>query len=97
MAEAWKIKKGMSEKVSLSMVDEALDAAGRAGAIGGKVAGAGGGGFLLLFAPPDRHSHIRDALRHLLHVPFRFEGLGSHVIYYHEDADSACRAFADGN
>jgi D-glycero-alpha-D-manno-heptose-7-phosphate kinase len=85
MAEAWEIKKGLSRKVSLSIVDHALGRAKRAGAIGGKVVGAGGGGFVLVFAPPECHSDIRAALDHLLYVPFRFEDLGSHVIYHRDE------------
>jgi D-glycero-alpha-D-manno-heptose-7-phosphate kinase len=53
-----------------------------AGAIGGKILGAGGGGFLLIFAKPERHAAIRDRLSKLIHVPFDFEDSGSRVVLY---------------
>ena len=52
-----------------------------AGAIGGKLAGAGGGGFLLLFVPPDRQERVRASLNKLIHVPFRFEFSGSQMLF----------------
>jgi len=54
----------------------------RAGAYGGKLLGAGGGGFMLFLAPPERHAAIREALAPLLFVPFQFEMGGSRIIYY---------------
>jgi D-glycero-alpha-D-manno-heptose-7-phosphate kinase len=58
----------------------------KAGALGGKLLGAGGGGFLLLYVPPERQAAVREALKKLLHVPCRFEFLGSQIIYFaHED------------
>ena len=58
-----------------------------AGAIGGKITGAGGGGFMLLFVPPERQKQVRDALHTLLHVPFAFDGSGSRVIFYDPEPD----------
>ena len=55
---------------------------GAAGAIGGKLCGAGGGGFLLIFAPPEKQADIRVALGSLLEVPFNFEYSGSRVVHY---------------
>lgn len=58
-----------------------------AGAIGGKLTGAGGGGFLLLFAPPETHAKLKESLKKLIHVPFGFESTGSQVIYFDQEED----------
>ena len=79
--EAWKLKKGLTNLISTSAIDEMYESALSAGAIGGKLLGAGGGGFMLLFASPEKHPAIKEKLK-LLHVPFRFENLGSQVILY---------------
>jgi D-glycero-alpha-D-manno-heptose-7-phosphate kinase len=78
----WKYKRSLSEHVSTPEVDSIYQAAMDAGAIGGKILGAGGGGFLLIFAKPDRHGAIRERLRNLIHVPFNFENSGSRVVLY---------------
>jgi D-glycero-alpha-D-manno-heptose-7-phosphate kinase len=80
--EAWRIKKSLTKLISTAMIDEMYDAAISAGAVGGKLLGAGGGGFMLLFAPPQQQKKIREALKKILYVPFRFESLGSQVIMY---------------
>jgi len=80
--EAWKHKKSLSEKVSLPVIDEIYDAALRAGAIGGKILGAGGGGFLLLFVQPENHARVREQLKNLTYVPFSFENGGSKIVLY---------------
>ena len=80
--ESWKLKRSLSDKISTSHIDAMYDAAKRAGAIGGKLLGAGGGGFVLLFAPPERHKKIREKLKNFLTVPFKFENLGSQIIFY---------------
>jgi D-glycero-alpha-D-manno-heptose-7-phosphate kinase len=87
--EAWQIKKGLSRSISTSAVDHAYEAARAAGALGGKLLGAGGGGFLLIFAPPDRHPAVEAALRGLLRVPFAFEPNGSQIIFYDPEQDYA--------
>lgn len=83
--ENWLIKKSLTDKISNSTIDELYDVALRAGAVGGKLLGAGGGGFLLLFAEPEFHSKIKEALKHLLCVPFQFENFGSQIIFYESD------------
>ena len=80
--EAWEAKRSLSSSVSSSEIDSMYEAARSAGAIGGKLAGAGGGGFLLLFVPPDRQARVRSALSGLTYVPFRFEFSGSQIIFY---------------
>lgn len=85
--EAWEAKRSLSATVSTAGIDAMYDAARRAGALGGKLTGAGGGGFMLLFAPPSRHGAVRDALRPALHVPFRFQFSGSQIIFYDPERD----------
>lgn len=80
--EAWRIKKSLSDKISNSAVDEIYDMALRAGALGGKLLGAGGGGFMLLFVPPERQQKIRETLKDFLEVGFSFDNEGSRIIYY---------------
>ncbi|MBM3846716.1 MAG: kinase [Verrucomicrobia bacterium] len=85
--EAWQAKRAISDRISNPEIDEIYETARTAGALGGKVTGAGGGGFLLLFAPPRCHNHIREKLGGLLHVPFHFESSGSQVIFYDLERD----------
>jgi len=85
--EAWQAKRELSDKISNSVVDAAYEAAHSAGALGGKLLGAGGGGFLLIFAPRSKHAKIKDVLNNLIHVPFKFEFGGSQVIFYDLEED----------
>ncbi|MBI4060284.1 MAG: kinase [Elusimicrobia bacterium] len=80
--ESWSLKRGLSSKVSLPAIDEIYEAAKSAGALGGKLIGAGGGGFMILIAPPRTHARIHEKLKKLLRIPFRFDNEGSRVIYY---------------
>jgi len=80
---SWQLKRTLSEKVSNSEIDKIYGAALQAGALGGKILGAGGGGFMLIFAKPDRHKSIREKLRHLVHVDFKFDNSGSRIVFYH--------------
>ena len=79
---AWKYKRSLSDQVSTPQIDQIYDAAKHAGAIGGKILGAGGGGFMLLFAKPEYHERIRERLKDLVHVNFKFEESGSRVVLY---------------
>jgi D-glycero-alpha-D-manno-heptose-7-phosphate kinase len=85
--EAWQAKRSLSSTVSNPHVDEIYDLARSAGAIGGKLLGAGGGGFLLLFAPPNSHQAVREKLNRLIHVPVKFEFSGSQIIFYDQQED----------
>ncbi|MFZ4681360.1 MAG: kinase [Terrimicrobiaceae bacterium] len=80
--ESWLGKKLLSEKVSSAGIDEIYEQARAAGAWGGKLLGAGGGGFLLLFVPPNHQKAVRQRLHKLIHVPIKFEANGSQIIYY---------------
>ena len=80
--EAWMLKRSLTNKISDPAIDAIYETGRKAGAIGGKLCGAGGGGFMLFFAPPERHLAIKQALAKLLLVPIRFDSLGSHVAFY---------------
>ncbi|NLI05446.1 MAG: kinase [Actinomycetaceae bacterium] len=79
--ESWLLKRSLSSRVSTPEIDAMYEIARKAGATGGKITGAGGGGFLLLFVDPDRQPAVRQALSHLLHVPFNLDHAGSQVIF----------------
>ena len=79
------MKRELAEGVSTSAIDEIYEAARGAGAIGGKLLGAGGGGFMLVFAEPDRRAAIREALQGLIQVRFRTGAPGSKVVVYEPD------------
>lgn len=81
--ENWELKKGMTAGVSSPDIDRWYAEARAAGALGGKLLGAGAGGFLMFYAPPERHEAIRKALPELREVPMGFEPLGSRIIFYH--------------
>jgi D-glycero-alpha-D-manno-heptose-7-phosphate kinase len=85
MHQGWVEKKKMAAGISNAQIDEWYERARQHGAIGGKITGAGGGGFLLLCAPPERHAEILHALPDLQPVPFRFEPQGSKIIYVEEN------------
>ena len=82
--ESWLRKKGLASGISNSLIDDAYAAARQAGALGGKLLGAGGRGFLLVYAEPDRHAGLRDALRGLQEVAFAFSHEGSRIIFQNE-------------
>jgi D-glycero-alpha-D-manno-heptose-7-phosphate kinase len=79
--ETWLIKRSLSASISNPDVDALYDAARAAGAIGGKLVGAGGGGFFLLFVPPSKQEKVRGALSPLIEVPFKFDYSGSQIIF----------------
>lgn len=79
--EGWLLKRSLSGAVTNERVNEIYQAAIAAGARGGKLLGAGGGGFMLIYASPEYHHAIRDALADLLEIPFKFEYSGSQIIF----------------
>ena len=95
--ESWKAKRSLSPKVSNSHIEEIYDQAMLAGAIGGKLIGAGGGGFMLLFVHPRNQNKVRERLNKLLHVPFKFEFLGSQIIFFDSEDDYSAEERARGN
>lgn len=78
----WELKRGISSSISTDSIDSLYKKAMEAGALGGKLLGAGGGGFLLFFAEPDARSSVMKAMDELLHVPFEFENNGTGVVHY---------------
>ena len=78
----WKLKRGTGNKVSNNSIDELYARGIKAGALGGKLLGAGGGGFLLFYVEPDKQGSVMKELDELMHVPFQFESEGSTVIHY---------------
>jgi D-glycero-alpha-D-manno-heptose-7-phosphate kinase len=85
LRQAWTLKRSMSDRVTNAAVDNLLDVAVHAGAIGGKLLGAGGGGFMLLFVRPEDHAQVRTALGKLTSVPFKFDMSGSRIALYQPD------------
>jgi D-glycero-alpha-D-manno-heptose-7-phosphate kinase len=80
--ESWNLKRTLTQKISNSHLDEIYEAGRSAGALGGKLLGAGGGGFMLFFVPPERQATVRARLAKLLCVPFDFSSRGSQVVVY---------------
>ena len=78
----WKLKRGISGGISTDSIDEQYTKAMDAGALGGKLLGAGGGGFLLFYVPLEKQDDVRDALKDQMYVPFKFENDGTKIIYY---------------
>lgn len=83
--ESWMLKRRLSARVSSPHVDALYETAMRAGALGGKLLGAGGGGFVLLFMAPGARARVREALRGLIAVPFKFEMSGCRIALYQPD------------
>lgn len=80
--ESWRLKRGLSDRISTPYIDELYATAKRAGALGGKLLGAGGGGFVLLFVEPPKQKKVREKLKKFLEIPFKFENLGTQIIFY---------------
>lgn len=78
----WKLKRGITSKISTDSIDGLYKKAIQAGATGGKLLGAGGGGFLLFYVESDKRESVKKALENLLYVPFKFENGGTRVIHY---------------
>jgi D-glycero-alpha-D-manno-heptose-7-phosphate kinase len=85
LGECWQRKRQLSSRVSNATIDNLYDTALRAGAVGGKLLGAGGGGFVLLFVRPPDRERVRAALKSLVTVPFTFDTSGCRIVLYQPD------------
>ena len=85
--ETWMLKRKLSNKITTTSIEKVYKNAIKAGAIGGKLLGAGGGGCMLFFVEPDKKENVKKKLKNLLHIPFKFENLGSQIIYYSNDEE----------
>jgi len=83
--EAWMLKQSLAQGITTPEVQAAYETARAHGAIGGKLMGAGGTGFMYFYVPPEKQEAVRQALKHFLHVPFNFEREGSTIIHYDQN------------
>ena len=90
--EVWSLKRGLHTDITNPFIDDIYAKARRAGALGGKLLGAGSGGFILIYARPEDQLAVRKALGDLLYVPFRFDQLGSQVVFYSPDVQARALA-----
>ncbi len=79
--KAWELKKQMTGKISNSLIDDMYSSSKKAGALGGKILGAGGGGFLMLYVPEEKQEKVRNSLYNYREVDFKFENSGSQIIF----------------
>lgn len=80
--DQWLVKRSLTSLISNPLIDQVYEAGRKCGALGGKLLGAGGGGFFLFYARPEDHPRIREKLKSLLYVPFSFDYTGTQIIYY---------------
>ena len=80
--EQWLLKKSLTNKISNSQIDNIYNDAISSGALGGKLLGAGGGGFMLIYVQKKNHKKVKNVLKGKLIVPFKFENTGSQIIYF---------------
>lgn len=78
----WKLKKGTGTSISTGSIDELYEKGIKAGALGGKLLGAGGGGFILFYVQPEKQKAVKEAMKNLMYIPFQFEEGGTRVIHY---------------
>ncbi|WP_347161114.1 kinase [Ruminococcus sp. 1001136sp1] len=78
----WKLKRKTGNYVSTDSIDYLYEKGIQAGALGGKLLGAGGGGFLVFYVPPEKQEKVMEAMKELLYIPFKFENGGTRVIHY---------------
>lgn len=80
--KTWKLKRQTGGSVSTNSIDELYARGIEAGALGGKLLGAGGGGFLVFYVQPEKHNAVKDVMKDLMYIPFEFENGGTRVIHY---------------
>ena len=78
----WRLKRQTGSSISTESIDEIYEAGLKAGALGGKLLGAGGGGFLIFYIHQEKQKDLKEAMGNLMHVPFEFENGGTRVIHY---------------
>jgi D-glycero-alpha-D-manno-heptose-7-phosphate kinase len=88
LRECWEYKRKLSDKISTPEIDAIFEEAMNAGAIGGKLLGAGGGGFVVFFVKPELQAQVRERLKRLVYVPFKFDFSGSRVMHYQHDDET---------
>ena len=79
---SWKLKRKTGTSVSTNFIDNLYMRGMESGALGGKLLGAGGGGFLIFYVQPQKQDSVKKAMNDLMHIPFEFENGGTRVIYY---------------
>ncbi|HBR14335.1 MAG TPA: kinase [Candidatus Omnitrophica bacterium] len=84
LEESWQLKRSLTTKISSVDIDQIYEAALQAGATGGKLLGAGGGGFIIFFVKPEFQEKVRQKFKNMLEVKFQFENSGSQIIFYNE-------------
>lgn len=89
--DEWKIKRALTNEISNDSIDGLYRKAIEAGAVGGKLLGAGGGGFLLFYVELDKQEYVKKALEDLLYVPFEFEDGGTRILYYKAEDFEVCK------
>jgi D-glycero-alpha-D-manno-heptose-7-phosphate kinase len=89
--ETWKLKRRLSDKISNGEIDDMYKTAMANGAVGGKLLGAGGGGFMLFYVEPEHQPRVKESLMNYLHVPFEFDFTGSEIIVYKPDYQNGTR------
>lgn len=80
--KTWRLKRQTGTAISTNRIDALYEKGMAAGALGGKLLGAGGGGFLVFYVPPERQPAVHEAMKDLMYIPFRFENGGTRVIHY---------------
>ena len=80
--ESWRLKRELADRVSNNQIDEIYEAGREAGATGGKLLGAGGGGFMVFFVEPEKREQVRERLKNLIHVNVGFDNDGSKIVLY---------------
>ena len=78
----WQLKRGITDKISTDMLDGIYTRAIQAGALGGKLLGAGGGGFFVFYVQPEYQENVKKALEDLLYIPYQFENEGTSIVYF---------------